>query len=249
MNRVRLGAGLLVAVTAMLLALFRPAAGQLPDAVHDDIIVGNADAIRTESVTPASALDSALSTVATRIAVEFANAVRTPEFAAPAAGLSTVLGQVATRIPVEFANAVRHLLLGAPPGALAANLDTAGARIVMEFANANRGVALAYPLPLINDTTPPLISQPMHSGAKIIWQTNEFTRITLRYGASADQLTEAVTRADYAKVHEVTLPGLTPGVTYFYQIVATDLSGNQTTSPVYQIAGELRLYLPAVRKG
>ena len=68
-------------------------------------------------------------------------------------------------------------------------------------------------------------------------------------GASADQLTEAVTRADYAKVHEVTLPGLTPGVTYFYQIVATDLSGNQTTSPVYQIAGELRLYLPAVRKG
>ena len=248
MRRAILSAGLLVAVTAMLLALTRPAAGQLPDAVHDDIVVGNADAIRTESVLPNSSLNSTLDTVATRLVVEFANAVRAPAFAAPSNPLATLLDQVAVRIPVEFANGIRHLVLGAPPSALSLQLDGIAPRLVMEFANANRETALSYPIQLINDVIPPLISQPSRNGAKISWITSEFTRSTFRYGTNANQLTETVVLLDYAKVHEVTVPTLTPGATVYSQITATDLSGNQTVTPVYQVAGELRLYLPAIRR-
>lgn len=248
MKRVQFEAALLVAVSAMLFMLTRPAAGQQPDAVDDLIVVGNADAIRTETVVSNSSLNGVLAGAATRVAVEFANAVHFPDFAPPPAGLSTALSQVATRIPVEFANAARHFVLTAPPAPLTANLGAVTSRIAMEFANANRSVVLSYPLQLVKDTSAPVINTPSRSGTKVTWTTNEFTRTVFRYGTSPSQLTQELVDSNYAKTHEVTLPALGPGVTYYYQITATDLSGNVSNSTIYEVKGEIRLFLPAVRK-
>lgn len=239
---------LLVVVTAMLFTLTRPAAGQQLGAVNDLIVVGSADAIRTETVVSNSSLNGVLAGAATRVAVEFANAVRFPDFAAPPAGLSAALGQVATRVPVEFANAARHFVLTAPPAGLTTNLGAVGTRIAMEFANANRSVSLSYPLQLVKDTSAPVINTPSHSGTKVSWTTNEFTRTVFRYGTSPSQLTQELVDSNYAKTHEVTLPAPGPGATYYYQITATDLSGNVSNSTIYEVKGELRLFLPAVRK-
>lgn len=248
MRRIITLAFLLLAVTAGMLALTRPAAGQLPDAVTDNIVVGNADAIRFETVKASGGLNTGLNGVAARVAVEFANAVAYPPFSAPPLALSTLLGQVNPFIPVEFANAVRHDNLVAPPSGLATALGQAGPRIVFEFANANRSMALAYPKALINDNTPPAIAQPSALGGKLQWTTDEFTSTVLRYGTNPAQLDQQLVDELFAKVHEVTLPAAQPGVTYYYQIVATDLSGNVTTSPVYQFSTELYLYLPTVKK-
>ena len=248
MKDVRIGAFLLIAAITGMLALTRPAAGQLPDAVTDDIVVGNADAIRFENVASNAGLNSVLGSTAARIPVEFANTVRYPEFLTPPSALAALLGQVSVRIPVEYANAVRHNNLIAPPSGLATTLAGVGPRIRFEFANANRSAAMSYPRQLIKDTTAPVINQPSRNGNKIIWTTNEFTSVIFRYGVSPGQLDQQIVNVLFAKSHEVTLPALQPGGTYYYQIVATDLSGNVTNSPVFKVTGNSRLYLPFVRR-
>lgn len=247
MNRPITIASLLVAATAILLALTRSAAGQLPNTVTDDIIVGNSDAIRYENVVSSSGLTAKLDTVAVRIPVEYANAVRFVNIAPPPGGLAALLGQVAERILLEYANSIRQVNLSAPPSALFTLLGQVSPRIVIEYADADLSTALTYPMQLIKDETAPIIDQPSGSGAKIVWTTNEFSSTVLRYGTSPGQLNEQIIEPLFAKDHEITLPSLEPGMTYYYQIVATDLSGNVTTSPVYKISGELRLYLPIVR--
>lgn len=248
MSKPILAALLLAAVTAGLLALTRPAAGQLPDVVTDDIVVGNADAIRFENVVANPGLNAVVDSAAARVVVEFANTVRYPVFSSPPSSLATLLGQVGVRIPVEYANAVRHNDLLAPPTGLATVLANVGPRISFEFANANRTLAMSYPRQLINDTTAPVINPPSRDGNKIVWTTDEFTSTLLRYGTNPGQLNQQIADPLFATAHEITIPGLQPGTTYYYQITATDLSGNVTTSPVYQFAGESRIYLPAVQK-
>jgi hypothetical protein len=248
MKRLAMLACLLAAVAAGMLTLTLPAAGQLADAVSDDIVVGSADAIRDETFVANAGLNGLLGNAAARVAVEFANAMREPPFAAPPETLAARLAQIAARVPVEFANATRHFALAAPPGALAGSLGQVGPRVVFEQANANRSVGLAYPKALINDRAAPVIGPPVIKGNKITWATDEFTNTVVRYGTSPADLNMQVIVGGYAKLHEVTMPTAQPGVTYWYQIVATDLSGNSTTSPVYEYRGIVYLYLPAVQR-
>ena len=248
MRRLITLAFLLLAATAGMLALTRPAAGQLPDAPMDDIVVGSADAIRFENVTASSSLNTVLNGVGARVAVEFANAVAYPLFTAPPAQLDAQLAQTGPRVAVEFANAARHANLSAPTGVLATALAQAGPRVVFEFANANRSMTMAYPKALINDTAAPVIGQPRGSGNRIAWATDEFTSIVFRYGTTQTQLDQQIVDEVFSRSHEVTLPTVQPGVIYYYQITATDLSGNTATSPIYEYRSELRLYLPSVLK-
>jgi hypothetical protein len=247
MKRISVFACLLAAVAAGLLALTQPAAGQYP-AATDDIVVGSADAIRSETVAANGGLNATLGAANARVAVEFANTVRHPPYAPPNSTLAARLAQVTARVAVEFANGARHVALGAPPAALAGNLGQAGPRVVFAQANANRSTALAYPKALINDRAAPVLSSPKIQGNKITWTSDEFTNAVVRYGTSPGDLNMQAIVGGYAKLHEVTMPVAQPGVTYWYQIIATDLSGNVTTSPVYEYRAIVYLYLPAVQR-
>jgi regulation of enolase protein 1 (concanavalin A-like superfamily) len=79
------------------------------------------------------------------------------------------------------------------------------------------------------DTTPPQISavsaSPTSTGATINWTTDEASTGQVDYGTSASY-GGTVTQASSTVTHTVTLSGLVSGVTYHYQVTATDAASN-----------------------
>jgi hypothetical protein len=83
------------------------------------------------------------------------------------------------------------------------------------------------------DTTPPVISSmaaaPTATGAVVTWNTDEPSTsavdygTTTRYGASTSD--NSITRS-----HSLTIQGLTPSVTYHYEVRSTDAAGNTSVS-------------------
>ena len=132
-------------------------------------------------------------------------------------------------------------------------LAQAGDRIAFQYANANRLYGFTYPLGLVGDTTPPLISglavNSIGTGVVMIsWTTNEFAATTLRYGVQPGIYTQTITDTLYYKLHEFTVSGLTIGARYYYRIVNTDRSGNGFQSQEYNFTVPSFVYLPLIRR-
>ncbi len=86
------------------------------------------------------------------------------------------------------------------------------------------------------DTTPPVISSivatPHTDGtATITWTTDKLSSSVVNYGTSASSLSLTATTAGLVTSHTVTLSGLTPNSTYYYQVVSADSIGNTATAP------------------
>ena len=153
--------------------------------------------------------------------------------------LNTILQNAQPRIVVEYSNAMNIHKLNAVPSALQTVLNVVPKKITLQYANSNRHLTLVYPRALLNDTVPPVIGPIAPSSnagsATISWSTDEFTRYTLRYGTQSGNYTQAVEEPLFAKQHTVTLSDLVSGSTYYLQVTAFDLSGNQTVSPEFII--------------
>lgn len=84
------------------------------------------------------------------------------------------------------------------------------------------------------DTTPPVISDIAVSTsgetATIRWSTDEPATGSVSYGTTNAHELGAVEAGSSATNQQVTLVSLTPGVTYHYQISATDEAGNATST-------------------
>jgi hypothetical protein len=93
-----------LAVTALMLALAMPVAGQ-----SGGIQVNNADAMRTTSMSQSSGLNSLLSGVSLRIVTQYANALRYIGLSAPSSSFQSLLNQTAQRIVLLAANAARQM--------------------------------------------------------------------------------------------------------------------------------------------
>ncbi|WP_196139004.1 fibronectin type III domain-containing protein [Aliikangiella sp. G2MR2-5] len=91
----------------------------------------------------------------------------------------------------------------------------------------------------VADIQPPIIfGRPVarnitKTSAIIQWHTDETASASVRLGTSADTLNRVATNAAFSSKHHVLLSGLTPSTEYFYQVVSSDLSGNQVESNVY----------------
>jgi hypothetical protein len=85
------------------------------------------------------------------------------------------------------------------------------------------------------DTTAPIISavnaNPGSTTAIITWTTDENATSRVDYGTSSSSLTLNVSDSTLTTTHSITLPGLTPGTTYFYRVTSADAANNSTTSP------------------
>jgi hypothetical protein len=81
-------------------------------------------------------------------------------------------------------------------------------------------------------SAPPVISSVTTSGAgtsaAINWITDVPSHSVVEYGTQPSQLTTQVSVGTLVTSHTVTLPGLTPGVRYYYRVRSTD-AGSQTT--------------------
>jgi len=152
------------------------------------------------------------------------------------------------RFVVCYANSIRYYDI-APPSNLPIQLDD---RLVIWYANSNRIHTLTYPVGLVGDTMPPQITDITYSSdaadsVTIVWYTDEFADSTVHYGTQPGVYSETVSDPLYYKRHEVTLTGLTPGSTYYYQVSSTDRSGNTATSSEHSLTPvQYYIYLPLI---
>ncbi len=87
------------------------------------------------------------------------------------------------------------------------------------------------------DATPPAITNVSATSgvggtsAVIAWNTNELANSRVDYGTAPDALTLSVSDGAFVGVHGLTLPGLTPEITYYYRVTSADVSANSATEP------------------
>ncbi|MBN1274800.1 hypothetical protein JXA12_00700 [Candidatus Woesearchaeota archaeon] len=86
------------------------------------------------------------------------------------------------------------------------------------------------------DTTPPVISNLQHtdvtaSSTTINWDTDELATCLIRWGASSGVYTDNATCAQARLNQSIIISGLQPATTHYYRVTATDLVGNDATSP------------------
>jgi hypothetical protein len=164
----------------------------------------------------------------------------------PAISNVALLGQDSVRItlastPSAATQKIRYAYTGtggAKPGAQ----EAGGARGNLRDSDTTEGSANT---PLYNwavhfdktvtaDSTAPsrsnLTATPTNTSASLTWDTNEGSTETFNYGLTSSYGT-ASTHDSYPRTtsHSKTVSGLTACTTYHYQIVSTDLAGNQNT--------------------
>jgi hypothetical protein len=232
-----------------LLVLAIPAASE-PQA---GIIVEGADAVIDAPVMPHQDLSDSIAGAGPRVVVEFSNDIRRMDLEA-----MQITPPIPVRVVVEYANAILRADLPAVPADLQTVLDQVSDRVVFQYANANLAYSLYYPRELINDTTPPVLSEPAIGpiGANGIvtftWTTDEFADSTVLYDTMPGLPDpEVVSDPLPVKLHAVPVAGLVEGTTYYYRLQSTDLSGNTTTSPEFDFIPQppppqWLIYLPLV---
>jgi len=188
----------------------------------------------------------------TGIIVNNADSVRTTSVVL-SQDLANSAAGVQARVAVQYANSLRRLGLSTVPGGLQSLLEQMPARIVFQYANSSRQWQLSYPVALIGDTNPPVLSGIEVSlvsmeSVRIIWTTDEFATSTVLYGTQSGVYPQTVSDPLYTKQHAITLTGLTQGITYYYKVRSTDRSGNTSTSSERNFATQISIYLPLIIK-
>jgi hypothetical protein len=244
----------LVLGAALALLAFTVSAASEP---QQSIIVNGADEIVESPVSADPGLLNAIAVAGPRVVVEYANHVTRLDLAAVPPAFQAVLDAMAERIVVEYANEIVREDLEAVPAGLQARLGQVSERIVFQYANANLAYPLAYPLELVNDTIPPLVTEiaagPIAANGilTITWTTDEFADSAIFYGTAPGSYPNTLTDPLYVKAHALGLPGLAVGTTYYAKLRSVDLSGNATTTPEFSFTPtrSMRVYLPLVLRG
>src|SRR5664280_921784 len=86
------------------------------------------------------------------------------------------------------------------------------------------------------DTSPPVISSisalaNSSSTATVTWTTDELSSSVVNYGTTSSNLNQQANTPGLVTSHSVSLSGLTPNTTYYYQVTSTDAFNNTATAP------------------
>lgn len=96
------------------------------------------------------------------------------------------------------------------------------------------GDAVLYLYQLIQDVTPPIISQivasPLDTMAWITWATDEPATSQVAYGLDPTPTISTTKMTDLSTSHQVQLTDLTPATTYYYRVYSEDSQGNRAVS-------------------
>ncbi len=88
-----------------------------------------------------------------------------------------------------------------------------------------------------SDTTPPVItnivvtSSQDGTSATITWTTDEESNSQVDYGTDSSALNLQTANSTGTLTHSITITGLTPGTTYWFNVTSVDGSSNASTSP------------------
>lgn len=189
----------------------------------------------------------------TDIGVSNADATLRPPLTS-SADLNTSLTPIPKRVASEFSDAL-HLYALTPDSVLKAALEQVARHVSFDFAQGSRVAHLQFPKELVNDTTPPQVAGEINAqigngSATLNWSTNEFTIVVLRFGTQSGNYTGSQSITAFAKQHQITLSGLTPGSIVFYKLELSDPSGNKasTTEKSLTIVQQRSVYLPLVSR-
>ena len=226
-----------------------------PTTAQTDVIINNADASWTRGLGRSSTLVSLVDQVVTRVVQGAADANRNEALANAPASLRDLLNQVPVHVYFGAANGSRTFSLAPLPPAMGAIIAGTAARVVTNMANGTRVQVLFYPAALIGDGTPPTMQTPALQSAPdgaidLVWTTDEFTTVVVRYGAAPGSYANEVADPLFAKTHRLRFTDLQPGVTYYFKFVSTDRNGNVSESGEYALSLQVvrYLYLPALKR-
>jgi len=123
--------------------------------------------------------------------------------------------------------------------------------IFIHLEDAKYSEELLFPKELINDTTPPIISNITvtnitENSATIKWDTDEFADSLVKYGTSSGAYTKQEYDELFVKKHAVSLYNLSPGTKYYFVVKSVDLSGNSAESSEYTFTTSGALNQPPI---
>jgi hypothetical protein len=163
--------------------------------------------------------------------------------------LLDLVSSIGTRIVLEYADGKNEFAINLPPSELSLLLNQIAPRFILEYSDKAKFTPLTYPKSIINDTNPPVITNVTALDTDIItWTTDEYSTSTVIYGINTVGDIGEISNSLFTKQHNIPLPGLTPGITYKYQVRSTDRSGNTSTSNTYSYTPKVTfyIYLPLV---
>lgn len=92
------------------------------------------------------------------------------------------------------------------------------------------------------ESAPELVASPSATvktkSAIIEWSTSRTASSFVQYGTSSDNLDAEAGSSEQVAAHEITLPSLDPGTTYYYKVLFTDEDGNTGESDVISFTTE-----------
>ncbi|MCW7080650.1 MAG: PKD domain-containing protein, partial [Candidatus Methanospirare jalkutatii] len=123
--------------------------------------------------------------------------------------------------------------------------------IFIHLEDAKYSEELLFPKELINDITPPIISNITvtnitENSATIKWDTDEFADSLVKYGTSSGAYTKQEYDELFVKKHTVSLYNLSPGTKYYFVVKSVDLSGNSAESSEYSFTTSGALNQPPI---
>jgi len=139
---------------------------------------------------------------------------------------------------VEYPNTAFGFELKECPEELANNASKTLPRPLVEYPNTVLSKSLIFPKELINDTTPPIITNITatnitDNSATIKWDTDEIANSLVKYGEISGVYTESEENSLFVKNHTFELTGLLPDTCYYFVVNSTDQSGNSNESIEY----------------
>lgn len=246
--RFRIAAILLVLLAALTVILPFSARGQ------SGIIVDGADSMLDTSVVYSPDLVASTESVAFRVAVEYVHSAALKSVTAPGTTLESLLSDARDRVVTEYASSTAPHALTEPPPILRDGLKAVTARVITEYGSSNRVEVALYPLELIGDTTPPMITNiavtPVGSSSvNVTWTTDEFATSVIDYGTEPGTYTNTISDAYYTKQHAVAMSSLLPNTTYYFLISSADQSGNVATSAEQSFSTALHIAKSVLPEG
>lgn len=85
-----------------------------------------------------------------------------------------------------------------------------------------------------------------NSTATVRTTTSNPTKLQVKYGTTTRNLSESISTARYSTTNSVVLKGLAENTTYYFQVVATDKSGNKVTSDIFTFKTAVESEKPAL---
>jgi len=205
-----------------------------------DPIVENADAVWNSNLdTSPTNLTNTTSSALPRPLIAYPNTAFNFRLKECPEELTDNASKALARPLIEYPNTAFSFPLEESPKNLVDVIRKILPRPLVEYPNTVLTKSLIFPKELINDTTPPIITNITvtnitNNSAMIKWDTDEVDDSSVKYSKVSGIYTQREEATLFVKNHSIELTGLFPGICYYFVVNSTDQSGNSNESIEYK---------------